>query len=494
METLLKALCRPLRKGVLQIMTGLLVALVLVETMFWMRDGGAFPHLNCYVADDKLGVRLAPNTKTRIRFNNNPMTRVRINQQGYRGADFPPPEAGEILVVGDSQVFGLGVQESETFSAVLKEITGQQVLNAGVPTYGPAEYLAIAREFLAMRKIATVVFTLNMVNDLFEANRPNKDRHRVLDGWAVKLEDAPRSVVHFPGRKWFFGDSHLVYAWRRLLRPENPSVPSEGTWQDLHVGSGAATNTAVRSREELTKKFEDADAVVKADLWQRADPFERLIQVVAKSAPGENVFLKRKARGIDAHAERLLAAAHVKGQNTTLVAAAETIAQNDSVVVTAEMAAAAQAERTRVEAKLLRTASDTIQAAALRREQTWAELRLLRTRALPRPLAHSVLDGRLRELATLCAEHNSEVLVLILPIDVQVSPDEWRKYGLQPRDMSTTLAFTDAVAKDAARGQLATLDVRQALADAYPGIFLDGDIHMTPKGHRTVAVAIARKL
>ena len=42
-----------------QIVAGVIVAALLAEAAFWLRDRGAFPHLNCYVADPKLGVRLS---------------------------------------------------------------------------------------------------------------------------------------------------------------------------------------------------------------------------------------------------------------------------------------------------------------------------------------------------------------------------------------------------------------------------------------------------
>jgi len=37
------------------------------------------------------------------------------------------------------------------------------------------------------------------------------------------------------------------------------------------------------------------------------------------------------------------------------------------------------------------------------------------------------------------------------------------------------------------------LDATPALAAAEPGAFLDGDIHLTPRGHRALAEALAAK-
>src|ERR1700733_7586879 len=150
------------------VLAGLAVGLAIAEVVFHIRDDGAFPHLNCYVADDHLGVRLQPGASERISFGGNPVSSVRINADGYRGDDWPAPGSGEIVVVGDSQVFGLGVEEDETFSARLAARTQRAVLDAGVPTYGPGEYRAVIAELLAARHPSVVVLTINMVNDLFE--------------------------------------------------------------------------------------------------------------------------------------------------------------------------------------------------------------------------------------------------------------------------------------------------------------------------------------
>src|SRR3954463_6798871 len=87
-----------------QVLAGLALGLAIGEGAFHLRDHGAFPHLNVYVADAKLGVRLRPGASQRLSAGKNPVTSVRINREGYRGAELPPPGDGEVLVVGDSQV------------------------------------------------------------------------------------------------------------------------------------------------------------------------------------------------------------------------------------------------------------------------------------------------------------------------------------------------------------------------------------------------------
>lgn len=218
-----------MKNRVLQLLGGTVLGLLLAEGMFRIADRGAFPHLNVYDADAMLGTRLRPGATQRVAFGGNPVTSVRINAEGYRGADWGQPEAGEVVVLGDSQVFGLGVEEDQTASAVLASTLGRPVRNAGIPTHGPPEYLTVLDELLASRKPETVVLVLNFANDLLEVSTPNTRRHAVWDGWAVRLETAPETVMEFPGRRWLFSRSHLVHAVRRAWRTP-PEAASEATW------------------------------------------------------------------------------------------------------------------------------------------------------------------------------------------------------------------------------------------------------------------------
>src|SRR5689334_10703157 len=241
---------RSVARRAAQVAAGLIVGAAIADGAFWLRDRGAFPHVNFYVPDARLGVRLRPGASERISFGGNPVTHVRINRDGTRGSELPPPAVNEILVVGDSQTFGLGVEEDAAFAARLGALTGRPVVNAGVPTYGPGEYDAVVEEMLARRRPSTVVYVVNMANDLFEANRPNRDRHVVWDGWAVRKEsaDAAPPPRGFPGRPLLYGQSHLVFALRKLGHARAGSSEafiegaafgfrSEGTWTDL-VGAG----------------------------------------------------------------------------------------------------------------------------------------------------------------------------------------------------------------------------------------------------------------
>jgi lysophospholipase L1-like esterase len=79
---------------------------------------------------------------------------VHTNALGFRGGPVSaakPPGTERILVLGDSFAFGWGVEDAETFSAVLESQlraagVHAQVIDAGVPGYSTAQHLIFLRE------------------------------------------------------------------------------------------------------------------------------------------------------------------------------------------------------------------------------------------------------------------------------------------------------------------------------------------------------------
>ena len=81
------------------------------------------------VLDDVLGWRMKPGYESRG---------IRHNSAGFRGAEefSMRPSKFRVLTIGDSMTYGLGVSDDETFSAHLQRLTGDEVINAGVNSYG----------------------------------------------------------------------------------------------------------------------------------------------------------------------------------------------------------------------------------------------------------------------------------------------------------------------------------------------------------------------
>ena len=468
-------------------LAGIAVALVVAELVFRHRDDGAFPHVNFYKADAALGTRLEPHAEQRISFGGNPVTSLRTNGAGYRGAEWPASTEDEIIVVGDSQVFGLGVEENQTFSARLAEELRRPVINAGVPTYGPSEYRAVIGELLAQRKARTVVLTLNLVNDTFELARPNTERHAVWDGWAVRKENAPEHVSTFPARRWLFGQSHLVFALRRWLHDGDPTggggVASEGTWRDLiaagksitdaHDKARAQQQARVTERREAAVVLKAADETLEAALLELTPPpeyFETRPEVLAgQSNPGDIVSISygEESRAVVVTADQIQKGVAMRKKLRADLAAAIAAGSKAKPKNAGELAAALD-KRSKAMETLLALEPHKLEA------------------ILEPPLA-----GYVRDVAALCKSKGVRLVLAILPVDVQVSPTEWAKYGQAPTDMTATHAFTEELVAAARASGVTAFDATPVLAAAEPGAFLNRDIHMTAKGHAAVGKGLA---
>ena len=119
------------RKKSLQLVAGTLVGLCIAEFIFYMRDDGAFPHVNIFQEDSELGLRLRPNESQKISVAGIPISTLQTNSLGWRGDEWK--SEGGILVVGDSQIFGLGVNDDETTPAQLATLTKMETYNGGYP-------------------------------------------------------------------------------------------------------------------------------------------------------------------------------------------------------------------------------------------------------------------------------------------------------------------------------------------------------------------------
>ena len=490
---------------------GLLVGLAIAEGAFRIRDGGAFPHVNVYVVDAELGTRLRPFATEKVQFASpkNPITSVRINSEGYRGDEWPPKSDDEIVVVGDSQVFGLGVEEDETFEKEIERaLTKKRVVvrNLGVPTYGPAEYNKVLAESLAKRPARTVVWVANMANDLFEAKRPNKERHTVWDGWAVRKENAPANVTRFPGRGLLYTDSHAFYAARRYLYErdgdvkDDRGVPSEGTWKDI---AGGAVFSA---REHEQQKVEDARLARLHDSETKyaKDAAEQASRSLEARLIHDAVDAK-DPRLTDRDADyqnpdfipkdQVLEAARLSPGDilrTNLGESGRDVRVNAEIIRRGAALRASLEKSTREKAET-QQAKDVLGLFKTRDELTQRAAEIARSKP-PRPAPLSPLASEIAAAKIICDKYGARLLVVALPIDVQVDKAEWAKYGAAPQDMELTkLLNTDVI--DAAEFVGAEgLDATKALVAAEPGAFLDGDIHMTPKGHKALGQAIAAVL
>ncbi|MBL8915809.1 MAG: hypothetical protein JNM17_34240 [Archangium sp.] len=489
-------------KALLKVLLGVTLGLVIAEVAFNVRDHGAFPHVNFYTEDAELGVTLIPNATMQLQIaGTNPVTTAATNSRGFRTPEWPAPSDGEVLVVGDSQVFGLGVEANETFSARLQDELKQTVLNAGVPTYGPREYTEVVRRQLEARegKVKTVIYVLNLANDLFEVDRPNLSRHKVWDGWAVRSETAPREVTSFPFRRQLMSKSHLVFAARKWMNAtvtparegvvpaadndtserlsgfgEGKSEGTEGTWRDV-VRAGKGVKPMPPEDEEARKLL-----VARAELDKQLEAVAEKIQQHIERSVDDNKYvddLKPLApKGGDPR--DILEIRYAEGARRVEVTAYHLF-----------MAAVGEAKNDALLERIAKKGKDPEFAKLLEQRR---ELRAKLDALKPEGEAPHVqpIDSVLLATKEACDAAGAKLVVVALPLDVMVSAEEWKKYGTAKIDMSATSVLTEDLVARAERIGAIGVDPTAALAAAEPGAFLDGDLHMTPKGHAALAKSI----
>jgi len=114
-----------------------------------------------------LGWEGRPNVRDEFRWADCPH-HVEQNEQGFRGPAYGPDRrrARRLVVLGDSFVWGFGVEEDELFSAVLARSTGAEVINAGVSGYGPDQCFLSWQEHRATWRPDEVVLFVTLANDL----------------------------------------------------------------------------------------------------------------------------------------------------------------------------------------------------------------------------------------------------------------------------------------------------------------------------------------
>ncbi len=178
--------------------------------------------------------------------------KIRLNNLGFRGEDFslePNLEKKRILVVGDSFVFGYGVNENETLSAKLGGLIGaknpqmNEVLNFGQMSFGTAQELIKFQEIGLMLSPSLVVLNVYLGNDLYENKRLFELNGSSLNRIPPKITEYERSrkiSKWIPFSSWLRENSHLfrligLLALRILERIPPPQQEEEISDNDIEL-------------------------------------------------------------------------------------------------------------------------------------------------------------------------------------------------------------------------------------------------------------------
>ncbi len=197
-------------------MLSILGLFAFAEGALRVMDGNALAQLDIFtLASGHL--RLLPNEVVRLRRVVGGPYEVHTGEGGRR-----LPIGRDTLIVGDSQVLGLGVDDGEAFAAQL----GWH--NGGVPGHGVGDALQHARELIPTLHPARVVVVLNQANDWPEAMTPAAERYVVANGWLGARANAGTPLARFwasPLSASHLGQLGFMLALGVPPKPPEPLAP-----------------------------------------------------------------------------------------------------------------------------------------------------------------------------------------------------------------------------------------------------------------------------
>ena len=218
---MLKRLALPIGMLALSLLLSLLAAEMLIRLVrpqprLVISPGGF------YSPDPPGRYRLSPGYRGRIYNRAEYSNDIRINEAGLRGPEIGPGSADalRILVIGDSFVFGVGVEDAETFTAVLaagltREGVVAEGLNAGIPAFGVPDAEDWLRRHGVDLEPDIVILAIFLGNDLVDAS-PDREEILMVDGLLVPSQSAGGL------KAWLHRHSHLYVAIKGLL--EQPGL------------------------------------------------------------------------------------------------------------------------------------------------------------------------------------------------------------------------------------------------------------------------------
>jgi len=144
---------------------------------------------------------------------------------GFRNPEVP--DSADVVTIGDSQTYGVGLPRGSSWPAQLAERLGRRVYNASLPSYSPVQYHELLRRYALRLKPSAVVVGFYFGNDLLESyrmvyglwhyralRRPNMP----APGSLRRVRRRRNSPLVARARRWLSGNSVLYRAAVAVLQ------------------------------------------------------------------------------------------------------------------------------------------------------------------------------------------------------------------------------------------------------------------------------------
>ena len=289
------------RKAAL-VLCGLAVGLVLCELGARLLYRGLVVTASLTRRDPDIGVRLIPGARGRATCSSYRVTYA-VNEQGLRDDTYPekrPPDTFRVLVLGDSFVFGHGVERHEIFTEVAERDlnakgTKAEIINAGVFGYGTDNELLWFDAELQHAFRPDLVYVLVYPNDCGDNEShgffslEEQSGNAGLSGIKVRLEpsrleqfgsaETPADTI--PLYRSFLVKLHLVHVLANtFLRPaftpmDYPARPEPDAFRPASVGANDLSHGVLLTVGILNELKARSRAPVRVGLVRQRDAYHR---------------------------------------------------------------------------------------------------------------------------------------------------------------------------------------------------------------------------
>ncbi|MBX3464367.1 MAG: hypothetical protein KF830_14455 [Planctomycetes bacterium] len=214
------------------IAAGAIVLALLVGELTLRVAGWFLDRTRTLTADAELGWRMLPG----VRKWGDGWSAARpgtTNSLGWRDDEFLPERAAgrrRLLALGDSFVFGFGVDQGERFTELLED-DRVEVVNLGVCAWGTDQQVLLSERELPRLRPDVVLWVVCVANDLDDIRSERKA------GWAKPwfTLDGDRLQLHPPQADWRLGlrtSTHLGELMGRVLDAGRPAQSFASAWRD----------------------------------------------------------------------------------------------------------------------------------------------------------------------------------------------------------------------------------------------------------------------
>ncbi len=233
----------PLRTRVLVGLTSLAVGCGGAEVLTRLANGGALPHLALFTEGTDGAIALASNARQTVASRSGPFS-IQTDAAGCRVASTSATSGW--IVVGDSQVLGMGVEADQTFAA-----RGRHH-NCGVPGHGVSDAVRRA-ERLQGPETRGILVVVNQANDWDEGLESIENRYAVVGGRLLR-QKAQGSL----GRAFWASplpQSHLLYAVAMLGLAFSHDPSPTPRWMAEPAGQSALTLRFAKAIDGLAQRL-----------------------------------------------------------------------------------------------------------------------------------------------------------------------------------------------------------------------------------------------